>query len=305
MSATGAESPSASPDIAPRTAARSLARRRTPIGHSVRVPRSRVAAAIEEVLGVAVATPLKEMGYRRRGRHWAAVDGDTVRGVTAQASLGNISSDARFTVEVGVSYLGLGHDAPAAGSWGAAFAHRLSWLTTEPQDSWFAFDVDDQPSVDLAARQLSEAWQSSGQPLAEAMRSPEQLCDYVAACGNEVIALSALERVAVPLADRARQVLLARRAAAGAAARQRWRYVRNDRHALEGALSYWATIMRHFDRLGLDLDADERRAAGDVLADAAAGMLSTRFHDADDEEDALEIAATLGVEPPEFAPIAT
>jgi hypothetical protein len=257
--------------------------------------KSPAATALDAIVADVLAPDLKAMGFRKRSRHWSHEVGDTYRGVTAQASRLNVTSDARFTVEVGASFVALGHPVPnAPGAWGTALRRRLSGLRPEPVDDWFAYDAFDDATVERARADLDRMWARLGRPFLTALRSPRALCDFVCETGSAELALEVLARVGVPLGDEARQSRLARIAADRAVARERWRHLPSDPHPLELGLGTWAEVVRQFRRLGLELCEDHRRSAVAVLADARSGMLTTRFHSERDEVDARELEAALG-----------
>ena len=234
------------------------------------------------------------MGFRKKAKHWSDEATGTWRGVTVQSSQFNVTSDSRFTVEIGVSYLGLGHPAPnAPGAWGTRFRTRLSGLRSEPIDEWFAFDAQDGATIDRARVELNTSWVELGRPFLVSLASPEALCEHVCDTGSAELALRVLELVGYPLADKAMQARLARVAADRAARRERWRYLPDDPHPLELGLGVWADVARQFQRLGLELDVRHRQSAAAVLADAESGMLATEYHSEHHETDAHELGAAL------------
>src|SRR4029079_17822060 len=163
-------------------------------------------------------------GFRKKSRHWTHEAGETHRGVTVQSSQFNVTSDSRFTVEVGASSLALGHPMPnAPGAWGTAVSRRLSGLRSEPIDEWFAHHALDETNIDRAGADLDRAWAQLGRPFLTALQSPQALCDFVCDTGSVELALEVLVRVAAPPGAEPRQSQLARIAADRAAARERWR----------------------------------------------------------------------------------
>ena len=254
---------------------------------------SPAAQVIDSLARDVLVAPLKELGFRKKARHWSWSRGDVHRGVTVQASQFNVASDVRFTVEVGVSFEALGHPRPESGAWGAAVSRRLSGLRRVPIDDWFAFDVADNATIDRARSALEAAWSDFGLPFIRAVESPEGLCDHVIHTGNAELALEVLEQVAAPLGDHDRQAALATRAAQQAAQRGKWRYLPNDPHPLELGLHCWASVARAYGDLGLQLDDVERQAARAVLDDATSGMLATRFHGDQDRADAAVLRSHL------------
>jgi len=259
--------------------------------------KSAPAAALDVIVADVLAPDLRSMGFRKSARHWSHVAGDTYRGVTVQSSQFNVTSDSRFTVEAGVSFVALGHPRPnAPGAWGTVVRRRLSGLRPEPIDDWFAYDALDDATIERAAAALHRAWTQLGLPFLVALESPEALCDFVCGTGNAELALEVLEQVGVPLGDEVRQRQLARVAADRAATRGPWRHLPDDPHPLELGIGVWAEVVRHYHRLGLLLEDAHRASAAAVLADAKKGMLADRFHSHRDEIDAqaLEAALTVG-----------
>ena len=188
--------------------------------------KSPAAAALDSIVADVLAPDLKSMGFRKKSRHWSHEAGETYRGVTVQSSQFNVTSDSRFTVEIGASFVALGHPVPnAPGAWGTAVSRRLSGLRSEPIDEWFAFDALDEATIERAGADLGRTWAQLGRPFLTALQSPQALCDFVCDTGSAELALEVLDRVAVPLADEARQSRLARIAADRAAARERWRHL--------------------------------------------------------------------------------
>ena len=175
------------------------------------------------------------------------------RGVTVQSSQFNVTSDSRFTVDMGASFVALGHAAPnAPGAWGTAVSRRLSGLRSEPIDEWFAYDALDEATIERAGADLDRTWAQLGRPFLTALQTPQALCDFVCDTGSAELALEVLDRVGIPLGDEVRQSQLARIAADRAAARERWRHLPNDPHPLELGLGIWAEVVRQFHRLGPD-----------------------------------------------------
>jgi len=257
--------------------------------------KSPAATALDSKVADVLAPELKSMGFRKKSRHWSHEAGETHRGVTVQSSRFNVTSDSRFTVELGASFVALGHPVPnAPGAWGTAVRRRLGGLRSEPIDEWFAFDALDEATIERARADLDRTWARLGRPFLTALRSPQMLCDFVCDTGSVELALEVLDRIGVPLGDETRQHQLAHVAADRAAARERWRHVPNDAHPLELGLGIWAEVVRQFHRLRLQLREEHRRSAAAVLADAKSGMLTTRFHSERDEVDALELEAALG-----------
>jgi uncharacterized protein DUF4304 len=256
--------------------------------------KSPAAAALDSMVADVLAPDLKSMGFRKKSRHWSHEGAETHRGVTVQSSRFNVTSDSRFTVEIGASFVALGHPVPnAPGAWGTAVSRRLSGLRSEPIDEWFAYDALDEATIERAGADLGRTWAQLGRPFLTALQSPQALCDFVCDTGSAELALEVLDRVGVPLGDEARQSQLARIAADRAAARERWRHLPNDPHPLELGIGIWAEVVRQFHRLGLQLGDEHRRSATAVLADAKSGMLTTRFHSERDEVDAQELEAAL------------
>ena len=256
--------------------------------------KSPAAAALDSIVADVLAPDLKSMGFRKKSRHWSHEAGETYRGVTVQSSQFNVTSDSRFTVEIGASFVALGHPVPnAPGAWGTAVSRRLSGLRSEPIDEWFAYDALDEATIERAGLDLGRTWAQLGRPFLAALQSPQALCDFVCDTGSAELALEVLDRVGVPLGDEARQSQLARIAADRAAARERWRHLPNDPHPLELGIGIWAEVVRQFHRLGLQLGDEHRRSATAVLADAKSGILTTRFHSERDEIDAQELEAAL------------
>jgi len=256
--------------------------------------KSPAAAALDSIVADVLAPDLKAMGFRKKARHWSNEATGTYRGVTVQASQFNVTSDSRFTVEVGASYLRLGHPVQnAPGAWGTTVSRRLSGLRPEPIDDWFAYDALDETTVARAMVELNGSWAELGRPFLTSLASPEALCDYVCETGNAELALQVLQVVGQPLGDDVRESRLARVAADRAATRERWRHLPNDPHPLELGLWLWAEVLRQFQRLGLELTDEHRKCAAEVLTDARNGMLATEFHSERDVLDAQELDAAL------------
>jgi hypothetical protein len=256
--------------------------------------KSPAAAALDSIVADVLAPELKSMGFRKTSRHWSHEAGETHRGVSVQASQANVTSDSRFTVEIGASFVALGHPVPSApGAWYTVVRRRLSGLRSEPIDEWFAYDALDHATIERARAALDRRWARLGRPFLTALQSPQALCDFVCETGSAELALEVLDRVGVSLGDEARQRRLARIAADRAAARERWRHLPNDPHPLELGLRVWAEVVRQYRRLGLQLGDEHRRSATAVLADAGRGMLATRFHSERDEVDARELEEAL------------
>ena len=226
--------------------------------------RSPAAAALDSIVAEVLAPDLKSMGFRKKSRHWSHEAGETHRGVTVQSSQFNVTSDSRFTVEIGASFVALGHPVPnAPGAWGTAVSRRLSGLRSEPIDEWFAFDALDEATIERAGADLGRTWAQLGRPFLTALQSPQALCDFACDTGSAELALEVLDRVGVPLGDESRQSQLARIAADRAASRERWRHLQNDPHPLELGIGVWAEVVRQFHRLGLQLGrASAKRHSG-------------------------------------------
>ena len=162
--------------------------------------KSPAAAALDSIVADVLAPDLKSMGFRKKSRHWSHEAGETYRGVTVQSSQFNVTSDSRFTVEIGASFVALGHPVPnAPGAWGTAVSRRLSGLRSEPIDEWFAFDARDEATIERAGADLGRMWAQLGRPFLTALQSPQALCDFVCDTGSAELALEVLDRVAVPL----------------------------------------------------------------------------------------------------------
>ena len=201
--------------------------------------KSPAAAALDSIVADVLAPDLKSMGFRKKSRHWSYEAAETYRGVTVQSSQFNVTSDSRFTVEMGLRSSPFTIRCRTRRVRGAlAVSRRLSGLRSEPIDEWFAFDARDEATIERAGADLGRTWAQLGRPFLTALQSPQALCDLSATPGSE-LALEVLDRVAVPLADDARQSLLACIAADRAAARERWRHLPNDPHPLELGLWIW------------------------------------------------------------------
>ena len=161
--------------------------------------KSPAAAALDAIVADVLAPDLKSMGFRKKSRHWSHEAGEMYRGVTVQSSQFNVTSDSRFTVEIGASFVALGHPVPnAPGAWGVAVSRRLTGLRSEPIDEWFAFDARDEATIERAGADLGRTWAQLGRPFLTALQSPQALCDFVCDTGNAELGTQVLDRVRCP-----------------------------------------------------------------------------------------------------------
>ena len=161
------------------------------------------AVALDSIVADALAPDLKSMGFRKKSRHWSHEAGEVYRGVTVQSSQFNVTSDSRFTVEIGASFVVLSQPVPnAPGAWGTAVSRRLSGLRSEPIDEWFAYDALDEATIERAGADLGRMWAQLGRPFLTALQSPQALCDFVCDRGSAELALDVLDRVGVPPENR-------------------------------------------------------------------------------------------------------
>ena len=152
--------------------------------------KSPAAAALDSIVAEVLAPDLKSLGFRKKSRHWSHEAAEAHRGVTVQSSQFNVTSDSRFTVEIGASFVALGHPVPnAPGAWGTAVRRRLSGLRSEPIDEWFAFDALDEATIERAGADLDRTWAQLGRPFLTALQSPPALCDFVCETGSAELAL--------------------------------------------------------------------------------------------------------------------
>ena len=158
----------------------------------------------------------------------------------------NVTSDSRFTVEIGVSYLWLGrppHLTPLVleGDQVQDSLERAPF--SQPIDEWFAFDAQDGATIDRARVELNTSWVELGRPFLLCTSTyPEALCEHVCDTGSAELALRVLELVGYPLADKAMQAGLGPRRPTALTAAERWRYLPDDPHPLELGLGVWADI---------------------------------------------------------------
>lgn len=136
--------------------------------------RSLIAAAVDEVAVRALGPSLSERGFRRRGRTWSRQSEAVAALVTVLSHRYNSGVTGLFTVEVGVSYLGLGEAAPHPRS-AAACAHwcRIGTVTGTGVDLWWQIDdVTDPGELARVTAQVREVWQQEGLALVDALDDP-------------------------------------------------------------------------------------------------------------------------------------
>ncbi len=248
--------------------------------------KSEVALAIDQLIKDVLVDPLKAAGFRRKGRRWTDEANRVHRTVEVQSSQRNSYPTGSFRVGLAARFTAIELETAHGQPYFAGFFTDLGSMGSESAQHWYDINLKAQKMMARTQRELTDDWVQRGQPLVEAMVAPGPLCDHLAATTTSVTCLLGGLSLAQHLEDGPRQITLVRRAADLAAAKTNWRAV-DFPHPLEGGLSYWARIVEEFQRLELDLDASHVAAASAVVADAAAGMLSTPNH-GEWEEDAAE-----------------
>jgi hypothetical protein len=147
--------------------------------------RSVAGSAVDEILNVAVAGALRARGFRRRRRTWRSTTPGLVQVVTGYSSRLNRATDMMLTLEIGISYLGLGEPDPEART--AAHCrhlHRIGDLTDQGTDLWWRFDATNPDQVSAAAQDLRSVWDRYGEPFLELSTDPSSYLAWLVARGR-------------------------------------------------------------------------------------------------------------------------
>ena len=147
--------------------------------------RTEADAAVDEILARAVAAALRARGFRRRRRTWRGDAPGVAQVVTGYGSRLNRRTDMMLTLEIGISYLGLGEPDPQrrsaadCGHW-----HRIGDLTDRGTDLWWRFDATDPAQVSAAAQGMRGVWDRFGEPFLDLSTDPSAYLAWLVASGH-------------------------------------------------------------------------------------------------------------------------
>lgn len=244
------------------------------------------AEALDQVIATALTPYLRENGFRRTRMHWCSDTEGAWRMVSVQSHRFKAAGHIYFTVNLGVSYERFGDAAPRA-AWECRIWRRIGHLPGGgDRDVWFDCDASDTNAVDAIAAALGESWKAAAVPFLDVGTDPASTGRYLLSKPNAPLA-DVLDRLAVPLGDVSLQQEVLAHASTMLASRG------------DQSPAAWNFMLRTKQLLGLSLTESERSAALDAL-DAARPLLASGEQSAEDEEDALLLAANLGVGAPEI-----
>jgi hypothetical protein len=147
--------------------------------------RSEADAAVDEILDAAVAATLRARGFRRRRRTWRGDGPGLVQVVTGYNSRFSRTADMMLTLEIGISYLGLGEPDPQrrsaanCGHW-----HRIGELTDQGTDLWWRFDATNPDQVSAAAQDMRSVWDRFGEPFLDRSTDPTAYLAWLVTSGH-------------------------------------------------------------------------------------------------------------------------
>ena len=147
--------------------------------------RTEADAAVDEILARAVAAALRARGFRRRRRTWRGEAPGVAQVVTGYGSRLNRRTDMMLTLEIGISYLGLGEPDPQrrsaadCGHW-----HRIGDLAEQGTDLWWRFDATDPAQVSAAAQGMRGVWDRFGEPFLDLSTDPSAYLAWLVASGH-------------------------------------------------------------------------------------------------------------------------
>lgn len=147
--------------------------------------RSTVDSAIDGILAVAVAPALRARGFHRRRRTWRGDGPGLVQVVTGYNSRLSRAADMMLTLEIGISYLGLGEPDPQRRSAAhCAHWHRVGELTDQGNDLWWRFDATDPGQTSAAALDMRDVWDRFGEPFLDLSTDPVRYLSWLVRAGH-------------------------------------------------------------------------------------------------------------------------
>lgn len=147
--------------------------------------RSTVDSVIDGMLAVAIAPAMRARGFRRRRRTWRSDDRGLAQVVTCYSSRLNRATDMMLTLEIGLSYLGLGEPDPQRRSAAhCAHWHRIGDLTDQGNDLWWRFDATDPGQVSATGQDMRGVWDRFGEPFLDLSTDPTDYLAWLVSSGH-------------------------------------------------------------------------------------------------------------------------
>ncbi|HEY2121935.1 MAG TPA: DUF4304 domain-containing protein [Candidatus Acidoferrum sp.] len=123
---------------------------------------SEIAKQIKAIADLGLAPLLKQAGFRKRGTHYARVKGEALQLINVQSSQWNMSSQGRFTLNIGVHFSSVAKMLMGADRMPAVPKHyyclrrkRVGQLLPDKADRWWT--VAPQTNASDVAAELSSA----------------------------------------------------------------------------------------------------------------------------------------------------
>jgi hypothetical protein len=129
--------------------------------------------AHKKQIGLAVATALKPLGFRRKGQVFTRQLGEVTHILSLQSSTSSTASLLKITVNLGVWVSSLAEDGSKPALWSAHWCERLGFLMPQRIDYWWEISSDH--DAEFATRQIVEAIQTYAVPQLEQLASRDAL----------------------------------------------------------------------------------------------------------------------------------